>query len=58
MYRVPQHWIALGFVLLALAALAGMVLLASGRWRPPGEALGLAVGALVLTLFWLALARR
>jgi hypothetical protein len=58
MYRLGQHWIALGFVLLALAALAGLVLLASGRWQVASEALGLAVGGILAALLGLALLRR
>ena len=53
-----QHWFALVFVLLAVACLAAIVLLVSGRWRIAGEGLGLAVGAVLVLLIWLGVAIR
>lgn len=58
MSALRQHWLAVVFVLLALGAVVGIALLASGRWRIDGEVLGLAVGGILVALIWLGLARR
>ncbi len=53
-----QNWLASVFVLLGIASIAGLVLMASGRLRIDSELLGLGVGAVVIVLLWLGLARR
>jgi len=42
----------------AVACLAGIVLLVGGRWRVSGESLGLGVGAVLVLLIWLGVATR
>jgi len=53
-----QHWLALVFVLLAVACLVAIVVLVSGRWQVTGESLGLVVGAALVALIWLGVATR
>ena len=53
-----QNWLASVFVLLAVASIVGLVLLASGRLRIDSEVLGLGVGAALVGLLWLGIARR
>jgi len=52
-----QHWLAVVFVLLAVASAASLALLAGGRLRLDGEWPGLLVGG-VLLLVLLAAVRR
>ena len=56
--RLRQHWLALVFVLLALACVVGIGLLVSGRWRIDSEALGLVVGAVLVLLIGIGVAGR
>jgi len=58
MSRPDQHWLAVGFVLLALASIAGMVLLASGHWQVASEALGLIIGGGLVVVLWAGLRSR
>jgi hypothetical protein len=58
MSRPDQHWLAVGFVLLALTSVAGMVLLATGYWQVASEALGLIVGGVLVVVLWLGLRHR
>ncbi|MGB5200791.1 MAG: hypothetical protein WBN68_14550 [Sedimenticolaceae bacterium] len=58
MSRPDQHWLAVGFVLLALASIAGLALLASGHWQVASEALGLTIGGGLVVVFWLGLRNR
>ncbi len=58
MSRPDQHWLAVGFVLLALASIAGLALLVSGYWRVASEALGLIIGGALVVVFWLGLRHR
>ena len=53
-----QHWLAWVFVLLAVACVLGIGLLVSGRWRIDSEALGLAVGAVLVVLIGVGVAAR
>ena len=53
-----QHWLASVFVLSAVLAFVGLVLLAGGFVRVDSELLGLAVGAIVVLLLWLGLGGR
>ena len=53
-----QHWLASVFVLFAVLAAAGLVLLAGGFVRVDSELLGLVVGAVLVLLLWLGLAGR
>ncbi len=53
-----QNWLASVFVLLGVASIVGLVLLASGRVRIDSELLGLGVGAVLIVLLWLGIARR
>ena len=52
-----QHWLAVVFVLLAVASAAGLALLASGRLRLDSEWPGLLVGAVLLLLLFAAVRR-
>ncbi len=55
----PRHnWLASVFVLLGLSSVVGLALIASGRVRIDSELLGLGVGATVIALLWLGIARR
>jgi spore maturation protein SpmA len=58
MSRPDQHWLAVGFVLLALASITGMALLATGYWQVASEALGLIIGGGLMVVLWLGLRRR
>ena len=44
--------------MLALASIAGMVLLASGHWQVASEALGLIIGGVLAVVLWLGLRHR
>ena len=57
MSRLSQHWLAVVFVLLALACAGALVVLAAGALQIRGEWPGLLVGVLFLLLLWAALRR-
>ncbi|MCB1722458.1 MAG: hypothetical protein H6959_04030 [Chromatiaceae bacterium] len=47
-----QHWLASAFVLVAVVSVAGLVSIAGGWVQVGSEVLGLAVGAMLILLFW------
>lgn len=52
-----QYWLASAFVLLAIGCVAALLLMAGGWLQVDSEALGLAVGALLIVLLWIGIRR-